>query len=286
MPTHEDRTLPARVRLTSWRLGGRRCVVWCAMLVACGGRASAPASFVCGKGMTPRAFEPWAASFTSPSSGFVLGVTHCRTWRSKGCQPRCPALVATTSDGGSVWRQVSAPTTIIAPLLIAGGRGAAGGRIDVRQSPRRLAVRPRPVVDTRTVALTGGASRVNEQDNCVLMSSYAASLGVRPMVYGIKNNCRARCGARWAAMIGSRQRAGGNARPIPLLAASGDLAALDRCASPRPRKPSPAGPVIWRSVDDGAHWTQITPCGTGSLGGITATSPTAVVMACGPPRKS
>jgi photosystem II stability/assembly factor-like uncharacterized protein len=64
------------------------------------------------------AFEPFRASFVSPTTGFVLGTKGCSTKldTNPGAAPaRCGAVVMATTDGGAHWRGVSAPATILSP---------------------------------------------------------------------------------------------------------------------------------------------------------------------------
>ena len=244
------------------------CLVYGSFVAAVG---SAPASSSQG---VSAAFEPWAASFVSPSSGFVLGVAHCHL-EVEGVQPHCPALVVTTSDGGSVWRQVSAPPTIIAPALIAGGVGPQVDGITFADPHDGWLFGP-----GLWATHDGGAHwrrvAVNEQVTDVVASggwAYAMVYGIRTTVVLMRSPVGRDDWQPVNALAGTLG--------YPLLAASGAAAWIG--VQPVTAKPSSAGPVVWRSVNDGSHWTRITPCGTGSLGGIAATSPTAVVMACSPP---
>ena len=66
-----------------------------------------------------RPFQPWAASFVSPSTGFVLGGVGCR-FVQHATIPRCPALVEGTSDGGATWRRLAAPGPLLEPIHLFG----------------------------------------------------------------------------------------------------------------------------------------------------------------------
>jgi photosystem II stability/assembly factor-like uncharacterized protein len=60
------------------------------------------------------AFEPFRASFVSPTTGFVLGTQRCSTkfdTNPATTPERCTALVMATSDAGVQWRSVPAPAT-------------------------------------------------------------------------------------------------------------------------------------------------------------------------------
>ena len=59
-------------------------------------------------------FQPWAASFVSPSTGFVLGGVGCRF--VPGVQHPCAAVVEATSDGGATWRRLAAPGPRLEPI--------------------------------------------------------------------------------------------------------------------------------------------------------------------------
>ena len=63
------------------------------------------------------AFEPFRASFVSPTTGFVLGTRRCSTkldTNSSATPERCSAAVMATADAGEHWRSVPAPDTILA----------------------------------------------------------------------------------------------------------------------------------------------------------------------------
>jgi hypothetical protein len=66
-------------------------------------------------------FSPVAASFLSPTSGFVLGGVKCVELR-----PPCSARLAATTTGGAHWRFVGAPDvqlgTAVSEVLFASGR--------------------------------------------------------------------------------------------------------------------------------------------------------------------
>ncbi len=64
------------------------------------------------------AFEPFRASFVSPSTGFALGTQRCSTkldTNPASTPERCSAAVMATTDAGAQWRSVPAPATILAP---------------------------------------------------------------------------------------------------------------------------------------------------------------------------
>jgi hypothetical protein len=76
--------------------------------------AAAPASTVTG-------FQPWAASFVSPSTGFVLGGVGCSF--GEGVQHPCRAVLMATRTAGASWTRLAAPDTTLAPMP---GRGVRG----------------------------------------------------------------------------------------------------------------------------------------------------------------
>src|SRR5581483_4839251 len=55
-------------------------------------------------------FQPWAASFVSPSTGFVLGGLGCRLpRRGRLPPPACRPALEATSDGGATWTRLAVP---------------------------------------------------------------------------------------------------------------------------------------------------------------------------------
>jgi hypothetical protein len=98
-------------------------------LVACGCIASAvllTSAFsapAVSQGQVPATFGPWAASFVSPATGFVLGGVGCR-FSLSGFERMCQPVVVTTSDGGATWRRVSAPAASFQVSLSAFGGSA------------------------------------------------------------------------------------------------------------------------------------------------------------------
>ncbi|MGA2471655.1 MAG: hypothetical protein ABSG64_13315 [Solirubrobacteraceae bacterium] len=86
---------------------GLVCVVaglpW--LLGACGSSAQV--------GSVPANFEPWAVSFVSATRGFVLGTERC-DWNPY--LARCRVLIASTADAGAVWQRLAAPPVRLAPM--------------------------------------------------------------------------------------------------------------------------------------------------------------------------
>jgi hypothetical protein len=100
---------------------GRRWVLgW---VCAAGGLLLAVAGFAAASsGDVGAAFQPWASSFVSASTGFVLGGAGCR-FGVNGAQAPCRPVVVTTGDGGASWRTVSSPPTELVPYGFAGLAG-------------------------------------------------------------------------------------------------------------------------------------------------------------------
>jgi photosystem II stability/assembly factor-like uncharacterized protein len=74
------------------------------LVFAASGFASAPSRAVAGA-----AFQPFTASFVSPSTGFVLGGVGCAWGQDVAPARPCRAVIEETVDGGASWRQLPAP---------------------------------------------------------------------------------------------------------------------------------------------------------------------------------
>jgi photosystem II stability/assembly factor-like uncharacterized protein len=71
----------------------------------------------------PASFEPWAASFVSPSTGYVLGTFGCHFTPGGPNVPGCRDVVVRTTDAGRQWQRVGAPPVPLRNNPIDGGNG-------------------------------------------------------------------------------------------------------------------------------------------------------------------
>lgn len=220
------------------------------------------------------AFGPFAASFLSPATGFVLGGVGCR-FGVNGAQRLCKPVVVATADGGRDWRGVSSPPTTLAPV---GGLGMAGP-----------AVKAITFADARDGWLFGPGlwathdggnhwARVamKAQVNGVVASGgwvYATTVSL----VGGFSLFRSPLGREDWQPVGSL--AATTSPPVALLAAFGRAAWVGVLA----RNPKPTSvPELWRTAE-GAHWQLIgNPCASASqtLLSVTATTATDLAMLC------
>jgi photosystem II stability/assembly factor-like uncharacterized protein len=258
----------------------RRRIAVVLLGVACGlvfsAAGSAPAASQHG---VSAALEPWAASFVSPSTGFVLGGVGCQ-FGVNGVQRPCRPVVVATSDGGVRWRGVSAPPTTVEPIGVLGLSGPYVKAITFA-NPRDgwlfgagLWATHDGAKHWARVAIKGSVIAVVASGGWAYATTYSVgaqgSLFRSPVAHDDWQPV-----AALAATVGS---------PIPLLAAYGRAAWVG--VLPLNAKP-PFAPDLWRSAD-GSHWQRIgNPCAgaSESLVSAAATSATGLVMSCGGPEE-
>lgn len=224
------------------------------------------------------AFQPFASSFLSPSTGFVLGGVGCR-FGFNGAQRPCKPVIVTTSDAGVHWRAVSSAPTTLEPVGIFGlvdplvkaitfadprdgwlfGPGLWATH-DGGQHWKRIAINM-PVVG---VVSSGGWA-------------YAATYPRLGESRGSSSLWRSPVGRDDWQAVGALASTASSL--VSVLAASGRslwVGVLPANAT------DTSVPVLWRTTD-GAHWQRIAqPCASASSAvlSIDATSATDLVMVC------
>ena len=257
-------------------MAGRRSVV--GLVCAAGVLLSSATGFALAAsqdGSASAAFQPWASSFVSASTGFVLGGVGCR-FGVNGAQRPCKPVVVTTSDRGGSWHRLSAPPALLQWLVT-----PAGGP-DVR-------------------AITFADSHDGWLYGPGLWATHdGGAHWTRTAVKGLVMSVVTGGGWAYAAVVGPRSAGAASVlrspvgrddwKPVRSLAgsvASGDggwlLAASGGSlwAGTLPVPNSTSAPELWRSAD-GAPWQRLgNPCGSGSLASLTASSASDLVMLCG-----
>jgi hypothetical protein len=223
------------------------------------------------------AFQPWASSFTSATTGFVLGGVGCR-FGANGAQQRCRPVVVATSDEGRTWRRVAAPSTSLQwSLPVRGG----------------TEVRAITFADSRDGWLygaglwathDGGAHWTPTGVNGLVMSVAASGAWAYAAVekgggFGAQSPAllRSPVGRDDWQPVRSLTGTVAYAEGSLLLAGSGGTvwAGIVPTATQASAKP-----VLWRSVN-GAAWQRLgNPCASGSLASLTAGSASDFAMLC------
>jgi photosystem II stability/assembly factor-like uncharacterized protein len=237
---------------------------------------SAPAA---PEGGVSAAFGPFAASFLSPSTGFVLGGVGCQ-FGVNGIQRPCKPVLVATSDGGLHWRAVSSPPTTLQPT---GALGLSGPY-----------VRAITFADSRNGWLFGPGLWATHDggdhwERIAIKGTVLAVVANAGWAYATTYSVGAHSSLFRSAVAHDDWQpvsalAGTVGSPIPLLAAYGRAAWVG--VLPLNAKP-PFAPDLWRSAD-GSHWQRIgNPCAgaSESLVSIAATSATGLVMSCGGPEE-
>jgi len=225
------------------------------------------------------AFQPWASSFMSASSGFVLGGIGCH-FEINGAQPPCRPIVVATSDGGRSWRMLSAPPTLLPPAVTSAGAGGPAVRAITFADPRNGWLYNPGLWATHD----GGAHWTRSTIkgfvlNVVAGGGWAYAAVASANGIGAQSPSptllRSPVGRDDWRPVASLQGNVETSNFVSLLAASGNNAWAGTLATP-----TSTADLLWRSID-GAPWQQVgNPCASGSLASLNASSPSDLVMLC------